>query len=66
MLRQVQKKLRPKADWSASAGGKFFEDLADRQANNPSLQYRLAGLAVMAMGLYMFCIAVVRLLGYLR
>ena len=65
MLRQVQKKLRPKADWSASAGGKFFEDLADRQANNPSLQYRLGGLGVMAMGLYMLSMAVVRLLRHL-
>ncbi len=61
-LRQFQKRLRPKADWSASAGGKFFEDLADRQANDPSPLYRLAGLCVMAIGLYMLSMAVARLL----
>ena len=61
-LRGLQKTLRPKADWSASAGGKFFEGWADRQASNPSLLYRLAGLFVMAMGLYMLSVAVGRLL----
>lgn len=61
-LRQLQKQFRPKADWSASAGGKFIEDLADRQANDPSLSYRLAGLVVMATGIYMLSVAVARLL----
>ena len=61
-LRQLQKQLRPKADWSASAGGKFFEDLADNQAANPSLGYRLGGLFVMAMGLYMLSSVIARLL----
>ena len=65
-LRRLQKELRPKADWSASAGGKFFEDLADRQANNASLLHRLAGLMVMATGLYMLSIAVASLLSLMR
>lgn len=61
-LRELQKRLRPKADWSASAGGKFFEDLAERQASNPSLGYRLGGLALMAMGIYMVFGVVIRLI----
>ena len=61
-LRQLQKQLRPKAYWSTSAGGKSFEDLADRQSANHSRLYRLGGLFVMAVGLYLLSAVVARLL----
>jgi hypothetical protein len=60
--RELEKRLRLNTDWSASAGGKFLEELAERNASNPPLSYRLMGLMFMAVGMYMFVIAMMRLI----
>ena len=58
-LKDIQDRLRPKGDWASSAGGAFFEQLREKQARQPSLLYRLCGLAVMGLGVLML-IAVLR------
>ncbi len=61
-LREYQKRLRfQHVDRSASAGGRFFEDLAERNANSPSFGYRAGGFGLMLGGIYMFLSVVVRL-----
>lgn len=61
-LRQLQKRFRPNGDWTASAGGKFFEELAERNANHPTFADRAGGLLLMAAFIYMLGAAIVRLM----
>ncbi len=61
-LRELQKRYRPKADWSDSAGGKLLEDYAERQARNPTFMHRSTGLLMMAFFLYLLAQAIGRLL----
>jgi uncharacterized protein YjeT (DUF2065 family) len=63
MYREIQKRFRVKADWSAGAGGKFFEDLTERNAENPSVSYRVGGLGLMIFGFYMLYRVIGRLMG---
>ena len=52
-LKELQDQLRPKGDYSGSALGGYFERLRERQATQPSVFYRLSGLALRAMGILM-------------
>jgi hypothetical protein len=61
-LRQLQKRFRPNADWTASAGGKVFEELAEHNANRPTFTYRVSGLLLMVAFMYMLGAAIVRLM----
>jgi hypothetical protein len=61
-LRQLQKRFRPNRDWTASAGGKFFEELAERNANHSTFAYRVSGLLLMAVFIYLLAAAIVRLI----
>ncbi len=61
-LRRLQKRLRPNADWTASAGGKFFEGLAERQASHPTRAHRATGLLLMALFIYLLTAAIGRLI----
>lgn len=51
-LRELQKRYRAKADWRDSAGGRWIEHYADRQARNPTVMYRLGGLLLMLFFLF--------------
>ncbi len=59
-LKAIQDRLRPKGDWSASAGGAFLEKLREKQARAPSPLYRFSGLLLMAAGIWMFWVGVLR------
>jgi hypothetical protein len=61
-LRQLQKRFRPSADWTASAGGKLLEGLAERQAGHPTLAHRATGLLLMAFFIYLLAAAIGRLM----
>jgi uncharacterized protein YjeT (DUF2065 family) len=61
-LKQIQDRLRPQRfDWSKGGSG-FFERLREKQARNPSLQYRLGGLVLMGLGVFMLIQVLVSLL----
>jgi len=49
-LKELQDKLRPKGEWSSSAGGAFLERLRAKQAAEPSPLYRFSGLLLLAIG----------------
>ena len=61
-LRQLQKRFRPSADWTASAGGKLFEGLAERHASHPTRAHRATGLLLMAFFIYLLAAAIGRLM----
>ena len=53
-LKSLQDKLRPQhVDWTASAGGAFFERLREKEARQPSPGYRFGSLVVVALGIHM-------------
>jgi hypothetical protein len=60
-LRRLQKRYRPKADYSDSAGGKLLETYLDRQARQPTLMYRLSGFVMAILFLYLLLQGVHRL-----
>ena len=60
-LRQIQLKLRP-GDKSRyqGAGWTFFDRLADKDANNPTLMSRVLGLVEVAIALYVLTAMFIR------